>query len=265
MCSGSAAPGISTVPSGNSGIGRPPDHGSTAARARGPPGGRSTANASVTSRLRSVNRNSAAGRPPAGPGGAVAPVGSSRSRRVSTRCRFVADTGCPSAATYSSRSAEMVNSRGRQREPEVGVGELGAQPVAAPRRRSAAWSNAVAGQLVERVPCGVAGQRPGRRRTGPARGTRWRPAAARASGPGRRTPRAARRGRPRGRRPSRRAGGAPTSRRPRRRRGGRRAGPTGRRPGRMPAASSTCSAPSRICSTAASTSWPIGWAPCGAA
>ena len=98
------------------------------------PGGRSTANASVTRSARSVNRNSAAGRPPAGPGWRdrrrsvpAAP------RRVSTRCRFVADTGCPSAADVElAQRGDGELARG-QREPEVGVGELGAQPVAGRR------------------------------------------------------------------------------------------------------------------------------------
>ena len=40
------------------------------------------------------------------------PVGSSTPRRSSTRCRFVAETACPSAATYSSRSSEIVNTGG---------------------------------------------------------------------------------------------------------------------------------------------------------
>ena len=74
-------------------------HGTAARRARRwPPGGRSTANGSVTRSVRSANRNSAAGRPPAGPGARRSPVGSSTPRRVSTRCRLVADTWWPSAA-----------------------------------------------------------------------------------------------------------------------------------------------------------------------
>src|SRR5439155_9871862 len=62
-------------------------------------GGRSTANWSVIAISREEKRKSAAGRPPVRPDSRCPPVGSSTPRRTSTRCRFVAETSCPSAAT----------------------------------------------------------------------------------------------------------------------------------------------------------------------
>src|SRR5215211_119459 len=83
------------------------------------PGGRSTANWSVISRRWLWNRNSAAGRPPACPGGRDWPVGSSTPRRSNTRCRLVADTSCPSAARYTVRSSEIVKRGGASAKPTL--------------------------------------------------------------------------------------------------------------------------------------------------
>src|SRR6185437_6029053 len=63
------------------------------------PGGLSAANWSVISSRRERKRYSAAGRPPTRPGSRRSPVRSRTPRRRRTRCRFVAETSCPSAAT----------------------------------------------------------------------------------------------------------------------------------------------------------------------
>ena len=60
-------------------------------------GGRNAANGSVTRYSLTLNRYIAAGRPPAGPVGAVVPVGSSIPRRVRMRCRLVGSTSCSRA------------------------------------------------------------------------------------------------------------------------------------------------------------------------
>ena len=99
-------------------------------------GGRSTANASVTRSTLSANRNFAAGRPPARPGRAGAtgrdehaaagehPLQVGRRDRVSQR-------GGVQLAQRGDRELG-----GSQRETEVGVGQLGAQPAARRRGRS---------------------------------------------------------------------------------------------------------------------------------
>ena len=80
-------------------------------------GGRRTANWSVISSVRKRKPNSAAGRPPAGPGSRRLPVGTSRWRRSRTRCRLVAERSWPSAARYRSRSSEMVKRSGASAKP----------------------------------------------------------------------------------------------------------------------------------------------------
>ena len=62
-------------------------------------GGRKAAKALVTTSERDANSYKAAGRPPAAVGRAVPAVGWITLRRVRIRCRFVAETGWPSAAT----------------------------------------------------------------------------------------------------------------------------------------------------------------------
>src|SRR5205809_2462737 len=79
--------------------------------------GRKAANGFVTTREREANRYSAAGRPPADVGRDSPDVGSITSRRVKMRCRFVAETSCPSAAAYRSRSCAMVNVSGASANP----------------------------------------------------------------------------------------------------------------------------------------------------
>src|SRR5699024_7858169 len=79
--------------------------------------GRKAANGSVISSFWRVNRNNAAGRPPDDVEGALSPVGSSWPRRLSTRCKFVADTSWPRAAAYSSRNCAMVKVCGAKAKP----------------------------------------------------------------------------------------------------------------------------------------------------
>ena len=61
-------------------------------------GGRNAAKGLVTTRVRAANRYSVAGLPPTDVGRAAAAVASITPRRVSTRCRLVAETGWPAEA-----------------------------------------------------------------------------------------------------------------------------------------------------------------------
>ena len=97
-----------------------PEHGPSVPLLSGryrPPGGRRTANWSVTSSVRAAEAEHRPGLPPARPGARCSPVGSSRRRRRRTRWRFVAETSWPSAAPYSVRSSEIVNVGGASAKP----------------------------------------------------------------------------------------------------------------------------------------------------
>ena len=131
-------------------------------------GGRSVANASVTSSRCDAKRKSAAGPPAGAARRAEAPSTRSRTpRRSSTRCRFVAATSWPSAATYTWRSSEIVKVAGASAKPMFVY-------------ESFARSRACAAVTIARVVAGRAAatgstacQSPGElaRRSGRARGT----------------------------------------------------------------------------------------------
>ena len=101
-----------------------------------------------------------------------APVGSIICRRVMTRCRLVASTRTRAPRLTISREPAMVNSGRRQGETDVGVRQLGAQPV----DRGLDEEVVVEGQswqVRDVVPRGVVGQLAARQRWARGRGSRW--------------------------------------------------------------------------------------------
>ena len=194
----------------------------------------STANWSVIASSFEWNRKTVAGRPPWGPGSRRSPVSSSSSRRTRTRWRFVAETSCPSATVYRSRSSGIVKVGGASAKPRF-VYESFARSRSRPARTISPWSKAIAAG-VDGVPRRVVGDRRVDVASARARGRRWRAAVRRGAGGDRSTFRAAPGATARGRRPSRRDGAGSTPRASRGARGSRREGPRRRLRGRARAA-----------------------------